>query len=192
MNGGIITGNTDGGVYHEASKNGAFEMNNGIISGNAAGYGAGVYVRSGLFTMNGGSIFFNTARGLTNSCGGGVYVCSNLGSTFIMNGGDITGNVSKNGGGGVYVDGTFTMNDGTISGNTAADSGGGVLVVYYGTFIKSNTAGVIYGSDAAEDRANKADKYGHAVHTKNGSRDTTARATMALDSSKQGPEGGWE
>ena len=38
----------------------------------------------------------------------------------------------------------------------------------------------------------KADEYGHAVYTKNGSRDTTARKTMALDSTKEGAEGGWE
>ena len=94
-------------------------------------------------------------------------------------------------GGGVFVDGSFTMNGGAINGNSATKSGGGVLVDS-GTFVKSNNAGIIYGSDAPEDKANKADVYGHAVYTNNGRRDTTSRATKALDSRKQGAEGGWE
>lgn len=190
MDGGIITGNTGGGVCIE----GSFEMNNGIISENTANFGAGVYVNSGTFIISDGLIIENIASGTTYSQvgGGGVYVGSN--GTFEMKGGVIAKNVAnKNatGGGGVFVDGKFMMNDGTISGNSTTKSGGGVLVDG-GTFTKSNTAGVIYGGDAADDKANKADQYGHAVHTKNGSRDTTARATMALDSRKQGAEGGWE
>ena len=190
MDGGIITGNAGGGVCIE----GSFEMNNGTISKNTANAGAGVYVNSGTFNMNDGSIIENTANGTTYSQvgGGGIYVGGN--GTFEMKGGVIAKNVAnKNatGGGGVFVDGKFMMNAGTISGNSTTKSGGGVLVDS-GTFTKSNTAGVIYGGDAAEDKANKADQYGHAVHTKNGSRDTTARATMALDSRKQGAEGGWE
>lgn len=111
-----------------------------------------------------------------------------------MNDGVISKNTAKGesaGGGGVFVDGTFTMNGGTISGNNTPKSGGGVFVSN-GTFTKSNKAGVIYGGDVAEDKANKADKYGHAVYTSNGSRDSTVRATMALDSEKQGSVGGWE
>jgi autotransporter-associated beta strand protein len=46
-----------------------------------------------------------------------VFVSGN--GTFMMNGGEISGNTSSYGGG-VYVnDGTFTMNGGEISGNTA-------------------------------------------------------------------------
>lgn len=186
MNGGIITGNNGGGV----NVNGIFEMNNGIISKNTAATGAGVCVSSGTFTMNNGEITENTING--TSGGGGVYVRGN--GTFAMKGGVISKNIAnKNatGGGGVFVDGKFTMTDGTISGNSTTKSGGGVFV-NGGTFIKSNTAGIIYGGEVAEDKANKADQYGHAVYTKNGSRDTTARATMALDSSKYGAEGGWE
>jgi len=79
--------------------------------------------------------------------GGGVYVS---GGTFIMSGGEISGNISGNNnfdgissyGGGVYVDGgTFTMSGGKISGNTSSSSyshsyGGGVYVVS-GTFTMS-------------------------------------------------------
>lgn len=191
MDGGIVTGNTYGGVYVA----GSFTMNNGAVSKNTAEEGAGVYV-TGTFTMNDGEIIENTANGASYEGGGGVYISG----TFTMTGGLISknsvggwGSISGElaGGGGVYVNGTFTMTDGTISGNSTTKSGGGVLV-NRGTFIKSNTAGVIYGGDAAEDKANKADQYGHAVYTKNGSRDTTARATMALDSKKYGAEGGWE
>ncbi|MDE6774664.1 MAG: right-handed parallel beta-helix repeat-containing protein [Treponemataceae bacterium] len=195
MNGGIITGNSRSGVYINGA---SFTMNDGTISKNTASFGAGVYIvnRSSLFTMNGGAITENIADGSSYSkyaCGGGG-VCVDYSSKFTMNGGVISKNSTKGesaGGGGVFVDGTFTMTDGTISGNSATKSGGGVFVSG-GSFIKSNTAGIIYGGDAADDKANKADQYGHAVYTKNGSRDTTARATMALDSKKYGAEGGWE
>lgn len=195
MDGGIIMDNSRGGVYINGA---TFIMNNGTISKNTASFGAGVYIvdHSSLFTMNGGAIIENIADGSSYSkydCGGGgVYVYNT--SVFTMNGGVISKNIAKGeaaGGGGVFVDGTFTMNGGTISGNSTPKSGGGVFVSN-GTFTKSNTAGVIYGGDAAEDKANKADKYGHAIYTENGSRDTTARATMALDSRKQGAAGGWE
>lgn len=110
-----------------------------------------------------------------------------------MNGGLIENNRAykdSTGGGGVFVDGKFMMNGGTIRANRATKSGGGVLV--QGSFIKSNTAGIIYGGDATDGNANIADEYGHAVYTRNGSRDSTVRATMKLDSSKQGADGGWE
>ena len=187
MNGGIITGNASGGVYVI----GIFIMDSGTISKNTAEKGAGVYV-TGTFTMNDGEIIENTLNESSREGGGGVYTSG----TFTMNGGVISKNRATGygvqGGGGVFLDkGTFTMNNGTISGNSTTKSGGGVFVSG-GSFIKSNTAGIIYGVDAAEDKANKADQYGHAVYTKNGSRDTTARATMALDSKKYGAEGGWE
>ena len=202
MNGGIISGNTassGGGVY--AIDYSSVVMNDGFIIKNTANYegGGGVYVSNATsFTMNGGSISENIAAG-ESAGGGGVHI-GNSGlvtksGLFTMNGGVIERNIANSytlGGGGVLVGGPFAMNDGTISGNYAANAGGGVLVMANSTFVKSNTAGVIYGGDAAEDKANKADQYGHAVHTKNGSRDTTARATMALDSRKYGAEGGWE
>ncbi|MBD5409609.1 MAG: hypothetical protein HDR53_00780 [Treponema sp.] len=195
MNGGIITGNSRSGVCINGA---SFTMNDGTISKNTASFGAGVYIvnHSSLFTMNGGAITENIADGSSYSnyaCGGGG-VCVYYDSTFTMNGDVISKNTAKGqsaGGGGVFVGGTFTMTDGTISGNSATKSGGGVFVSS-GTFTKSNTAGIIYGGDATEDKANKADQYGHAVYTKNGSRDATARATMALDSRKYGAEGGWE
>jgi predicted outer membrane repeat protein len=109
-----------------------------------------------------------------------------------MSGGTISGN-SASSGGGVYVNGAFTMTGGEISGNTARNQGGGVYVEYNGTFTKSGTAGVIYGADASANQWNKADNAGHTVYAGDGKiRDTTARATMALDSKQTGRAGGWE
>jgi hypothetical protein len=213
MNGGAITGNNTGGdgggVY---VKSGAFAMNGGTISGNScSSYGGGVYIASGTFIMSGGTISGNTSeRGA-----GGVYIKG----AFTMNNGTISGNVARywaDGGGGVYVDGTFTMNNGSISGNTAEGSGGGVYAgtfimtggtiggnscsyaygggVYAGMFTKSSTGGIIYGSNAPEEQANKAggETMGHAVYAGGKKRNTTVRAATAMDSKKDGPAGGWE
>jgi hypothetical protein len=92
--------------------------------------------------MNEGAVITgNTSSG---SNGAGV----NVGGTFTMNGGTISGNISTNSdtgsGGGVAVfGGTFIMKGGTISGNTSAGSGGGVNV-NSGTIRIIN--GTIYGN----------------------------------------------
>jgi hypothetical protein len=152
-----------------------------------------VNVDGGTFIMNGGAIRDNKRMSSSENVGGGV--CVNAGS-FTMNGGTISGNTAAYGGGGVSVNGgMFIMNGGTISGNTAA-YGGGVYVGSKGTFTKSGSGGgIIYGSNAPEGQANKvrSDSYGHAVYVDGGKkRDTTARATTAMDSTKSGASGGWE
>ncbi|GHU47895.1 hypothetical protein FACS1894200_03990 [Spirochaetia bacterium] len=97
------------------------------------GSGGGALVR----VWNGGIL--EMRDGAKISGGGvsvdGVYLNGSSGnSTFIMNGGVISGNTaSYGGGGGVYVNGssgnsTFIMNGGVISGNTASYGGGGVYV----------------------------------------------------------------
>jgi uncharacterized repeat protein (TIGR02543 family) len=123
-----------------------------------------VTVSGGTLVMKAGSkITGNTASGSYYD-GGGVYVF--WGSTFTMNGGEISGNsssrgggvsvdgtftmyggkISGNSGGGVYVSrGTFTMSGGEISGNSASSVGGGVYVssgtfTMYGGKISGNTA----------------------------------------------------
>jgi hypothetical protein len=75
--------------------------------------------------------------------GGGVIISSN--STFIMNEGKISGNYSGYYGGGVRVDtnSTFTMNGGEISGNSCYAWGGGVAVHGDGGKFTMN-AGKIY------------------------------------------------
>ena len=95
----------------------------------------------------------NTGR-ITHAAGAtgrGVYV--NVGGTFNMHGGIISGNTAAGAdGGGVHVntEGTFNMHGGVISGNTAAGAGGGVYLTGSGTFdmsggkIIGNTA--LYGS----------------------------------------------
>ena len=59
------------------------------------------------------------------NCGGGVHVSSS--GTFTLAGGNIEGNVAKQGGG-VFSLGSFTMTGGAISGNSATYRGGGVCV----------------------------------------------------------------
>lgn len=80
--------------------------------------------------------------------GGGVKVSS---GTFIMNGGEISGNTADSFGGGVYVEGsqgTFMMKGGVISGNTADAGGGGMFVDFYATVLIQT--GTIYGSNEAD------------------------------------------
>jgi hypothetical protein len=205
--GGEISGNTvsssGGGVYVNG---GAFTMSGGEISGNtAASSGGGVYVSGGTFTMSGGEISGNTVSSSSSSSyGGGVYVYSS--GTFTMSGGTISGNTAayspynSSYGGGVYVysSGTFTMSGGTISGNTAtayssyhSSYGGGVYSA--GTFTKQG-GGVIYGSNASSSLKNTAgnDSNGHAVYANGKKRNTTANASVNLDSSVSGSAGGWE
>lgn len=102
-----------------------------------------------VITLSDGAYFVlcecdGTIKGGSASYGGGVYV--GYTSTFVMNGGTISGNTDSYVGGGVYVIGTFIMNDGEISGNTATSNGGGVYIDG-GTFemnngtISNNTSG---------------------------------------------------
>jgi len=170
---------------------GNFTMNGGSIKDNKITYvsysnndGGGVCIDSGSFTMNNGTISGNSA-----SYGGGVYVAK---GTFTMNNGTISGNSASAQGGGVCnSSGTFTMLGGTISGNSAANYGGGVRSTSSGTFTKSGTGGIIYGSNAPDEQANKGSP-GHAVYTDSGSRNSTARVSQALDTNKRGAAGGWE
>ena len=176
---------------------GTFIMNGGSIRDNtvASSGGGGVLIESGAFTMNNGTISGNTMRfPYGGGGGGGVYLTD---GTFTMNNGTISGNSAKYAtgfGGGVNVNkGSFTMNNGTISGNSADKSGGGVYV-NEGVFIKSGSGGIIYGSNAPLDQANKAiNGYGHAVYCSGPrKRDTTARVSQAMDNRQNGAAGGWE
>jgi hypothetical protein len=166
-----------------------FIMEDGVaLTGLSSDSQSLISLAGGTFTMNGGFIRNNKCY----NSSGGVYVSS---GTFTMNNGTISGNTASSrgaGGGGVHVSGggVFTMQGGTISGNTAG-TGGGVYVTG-GTFTKSGTGGVIYGSNAPEGQANKASDSAAAVYTSNGRRVNTARLSTALDSRKSGPLGGWE
>ncbi len=164
MDGGTIKNNIADGTTVLVEGN--FTMNGGEISGNiqsgetntqvASNYGnmfyngAGVCVYAGSFKMTGGKIKNNTSHvSYTSSeiptLGGGVYV--KAGASFVMEGGEISGNevIERDGsgkqnldatsvanGGGVCLQATgtsvasFTMTGGTISGNHADTRGSGI------------------------------------------------------------------
>jgi hypothetical protein len=112
MNGGTITGNTVASnsgcilVGENTTNNAYFTMNGGTITGNTntnttVGTG-GVYVtRYGNFTMTGGSITNNTATASvtnrdTKKGAGGVFI-EDMNVSFLISGGNITGNTSPMG-----------------------------------------------------------------------------------------------
>lgn len=154
MYGGSIANNTytekeygGGGV---GVSGGTFTMYDGLITGNTASNGSGVYVGTitasemygeAVFQMYGGTI--NNNKTTTDGSGGGVYVAcyytkGQSGGTYLnsakftMDGGTISDNTAKFGGG-ICTRGIFTMQDGSISGNTGDRNGGGVYT-YAGTF----------------------------------------------------------
>jgi len=149
MNEGVISDNTAqgcGGVKVE----GTFIMKGGEISRNKANgnSGGGVWIQGGTFTMSGtAKISGNIAEGDGGGESGGVHMYKDNGQkgearqelhsgTFIMNGGEISGNTAQGGGGVSIHYGEFTMS-GTakISGNTAEKwDGGGVIVYENSTF----------------------------------------------------------
>ncbi len=131
----LIDYNHGAGVYNE----GRFEMRGGTISGcYANGSGAGIFNYKGIFTMSGTAAIKDNYTDPDNhsAYGGGV---DNYLGTFVMLGGEISGNRSNCGGGVCnYADAystaatksaTFTMTGGTISNNTADAAGGGVFSV---------------------------------------------------------------
>ena len=124
MTGGEITDNSSGlsggGVY---AANGTFTMTGGTIGDNTVtGSGAGVYAAADCtLTMNGDArIAGNKATG-NSARGGGVYVA---GTCNMSGNAAITGNSAAYGG--VYVNSgaAFTMNGGSITANTAKYGGG--------------------------------------------------------------------
>jgi len=158
--GSVVTGNTIGNSNNTGYASGGgvcvsgtFIMNGGEISYNTSyGYGGGVYVSSSAtFTMNGGKIHHNSTRSPGSSYandGGGIYV---IGSTLIINDGEICNNsvditgYHRGSGSGIfaaYAD--ITMNGGSIHTNTG-DSGvtlnTQVNFVMAGGEISNNTGG---------------------------------------------------
>ena len=151
-----------GGVL--VNSTGTFVFMDGEISGNRSAHdkrssgtfnGGAVYVNGGIFKMTGGVIKNNRA-GVGDDVqgdGGAVYITAsnNKAGTFLMTGGEISGNTARRNGGGVaVVKGTFEMTgDAKISGNKAQmdyrhyeHKGGGVFVGASGTFAMSGNASV--------------------------------------------------
>ncbi|MDE7382432.1 MAG: hypothetical protein K2M99_00900, partial [Treponemataceae bacterium] len=110
-----------GGIYSK----GSLTITGGKISNCTSNIGGGVYKSAGTLKITDGIISENNA----SKNGGGVYVIGS-GSSFTMNGGEISNNKAEDAyGGGIYIKNcTFTMSDGTISGNTASETGGGVYM----------------------------------------------------------------
>jgi hypothetical protein len=136
--------NSGGGGVYVTGSTGVFNMNGGTIKkNNADDLGGGVFiVNSGKLVMGSGNITENVAK----TYGGGVYAAS--GTQFIMNSGIINGNSSDMAGGGVTTNGLFDMNGGSITHNVAK-SGGGVAVFNSGTFTMQ-PACIITDNDAPE------------------------------------------
>ncbi|MCL2856674.1 MAG: hypothetical protein FWE19_02975, partial [Oscillospiraceae bacterium] len=113
----------------------------------------GVEVRAGgsLYMEEGSAIRYN--RNTTGSQGGGVTV-TGVGATFIMNGGEISGNsaftatVNQGVVGGVFVQNgaIFTMNGGVIYNNTGR-LGGGVTINSAVTFAVEDTKFIMNGGE---------------------------------------------
>lgn len=142
MKGGTISGNKSlskahaGGVYVNY---GTFNMIGGQITFNSADlHGGGVFVRYGKFIMSGTA---KITKNVVSSNGGGVYLMSNPNSSFTMDGGEISYNRAKDGGG-VRVESSMTMNGGVIKNNIATGEGGGVRgsVIMTDGEISGNTA----------------------------------------------------
>ena len=140
-----LGGNGGGGVSNTA----IFNMNGGIISNNIAPRGGGVSNMSpvGEFTMTGGYIYRNTATlPMGPSLGGGVLNMDS--TTFIMEGGTISYNISNNRGGGVFTTSDFIMTGGYIQNNFADQQGGGVGLLGRASFdmqggeISGNTSSI--------------------------------------------------
>lgn len=112
LTGGVIAGNSapnGGGVYAEGS---TVTIAGGVISGNStlpfgAGFGGGIMASGGSVTVSGGYITNNKYAKFCGQDGygdhGGAGLAAKNGTHVTISGGQITGNYSKEAGGGVYV-----------------------------------------------------------------------------------------
>ena len=108
----------------KAANGGTIVLNSGAILQNnkAAQFGSGILANNRVnITMEDGAIIRNN----TNSnyeLGGGILIGN--GSTFTMNGGEISGNTANGGGGVAIIGSTMVMNNGTISNNSTYKTSG--------------------------------------------------------------------
>jgi hypothetical protein len=162
-------------------------LENLTITGGRGDRGAGIHIgNGGVLSIAAGVIIKNNEA---NTEGGGVYV-TGAGSSFTMNGGEISHNKAANGnsgkGGGVYVEtnGTFTMEGGTITENESGNDGGGV-------YVADGSTALIKQGDI---KANKA-KYGGGVYIRDNGRlelglfDGTAGPAIELNTARNGNTG---
>lgn len=108
----------------KAANGGTIVLNRGAILQNnkAAQFGSGILANNSVnITMEDGAIIRNN----TNSnyeLGGGILLGN--GSTFTMNGGEISGNTANGGGGVAIIGSTMVMNGGKISNNSTYQTSG--------------------------------------------------------------------
>ncbi|MDR1929093.1 MAG: hypothetical protein LBQ44_00550 [Treponema sp.] len=160
----------------------AFRFLGGAIENNRAAVAGGGLVlnRSASMRMEGGRIGGNSSRS-----GGGLALIEHCG--FTMSGGEIRNNRADEYGGGIASDNTSSviMEGGVLGGNSAASRGGGMFIA--GPFSKS--AGVIWGSNASGEDANRAES-GAALFLPGGvSRETTLGEGETVGGPAAAPEG---
>ena len=189
---------TDQGAGIYVGADATFEMNDCQIYENTAVFrGAGLFINSSG-TINGGAIHDNHilgGEGLKMPSGAGILLCGELPKTLTMNGGEIYNNDSSDHGAGVRVNKgtTFVLNGGKITGNTSGGCSGGVEV--FGTFISNggeisnNRAGLNGGAIRVGDNGrielcntvitgNEAMKSGGAIRLNRGSKGSVKDCTI--------------
>jgi hypothetical protein len=205
-----------GGIY--INNNSSFEMLDGKIEGNIVNtrsttlgngaHGAGVAVWNSYFHLGGGVIRNNTgtsqaANIYSSSWGGGISIQADTASTFVMDGGIISGNslASSTNPNTTYFSGRYRI---------GAFGGGVGIAEWGGSCTMTKTGGIIYGNDVS---GSDADGYplkntaqsdgggaggGHAVwmdilnNTTTYRRNATAYAANNMSRSQSGSAGGWE
>jgi hypothetical protein len=129
-----LTGN--GSLFTVAQGASLILDENIILKGHGENTASLINVAGNLTLKKGAKISGNT-KNLSAGSGGGVYVAGN--SSFLMEGGEISGNNAQYSGGGVYVSGgSFILKAGVISGNTTREGGGGGGVAVFtsdGSFV---------------------------------------------------------
>ena len=163
ISGGVIAANsgTKGGGI--CINGGFLTMSGGVISGNQTkgsasvgswdtGLGGGVFAQNTNVTIKDDGYITNNRENVT--CGQNSYGChggggiATKGGSLAMEGGFVTGNYSKEAGGGMYIGHfnqgrpvTFTMSGGIVAGNVADTSESG------GIRVSGGTTGTIQASD---------------------------------------------
>lgn len=108
----------------KAANGGTIELKSGAILENnkAAQFGSGILAINGVeITMEDGAVIRNNTN-RNYELGGGILLGN--GSTFTMNGGEISGNTANGGGGVAIIGSTMVMNGGTISNNSTYKTSG--------------------------------------------------------------------
>ncbi len=126
VNGGIITGATDGGIYNLYGRLNFFGGN--IVGNENLGFSGGGIVNCGTLTMYGGSVMGNRASRTDGYGWGGGIHNDDIGDGFTMYGGLISHNVAAERGGGISSEDPLRLLGGTITENHGRYHAGGVLI----------------------------------------------------------------